>query len=133
MSGFNVFDETVAQQSNNVKVFSTNPEVVSVSEDAEHELTYKKPGKARIVAYDADTNLYALSDVNVMPAEYKGSAEEYVFPKIDGGNNFNIALKADGSVWTWGANDYGQLGVNDNTVAQSGKPVPVQRDRKSVV
>jgi len=31
-----------------------------------------------------------------------------------GGNNHFVALKADGTVWTWGRNAEGQLGLGDN-------------------
>jgi alpha-tubulin suppressor-like RCC1 family protein len=34
---------------------------------------------------------------------------------IDGGQYHTIALKTDGTLWTWGNNDSGQLGVNNNT------------------
>ncbi len=34
---------------------------------------------------------------------------------IAGGNNYTIALKTDGTLWTWGDNSSGQLGVNDTT------------------
>jgi alpha-tubulin suppressor-like RCC1 family protein len=37
--------------------------------------------------------------------------------KIAAGNNFSIALKKDGTVWTWGSNSDGQLGTGDNTAA----------------
>ncbi|MED2737009.1 hypothetical protein [Bacillus toyonensis] len=32
---------------------------------------------------------------------------------MTGGLGFSAILKEDGSVWTWGRNDYGQLGLND--------------------
>jgi len=41
---------------------------------------------------------------------------------IAGGTNHSIALKSDGTVWTWGYNGYGQLG--DGTYTQN--PTPVQ-------
>ncbi|MBI4833838.1 MAG: chromosome condensation regulator RCC1 [Planctomycetes bacterium] len=34
---------------------------------------------------------------------------------ISAGSRHNIALKNDGTIWTWGLNDAGQLGVNDYT------------------
>ena len=42
---------------------------------------------------------------------------------ISAGENHTVALKSDGSVWTWGMNSYGQLG--DGTVSQRSSPVRV--------
>lgn len=42
---------------------------------------------------------------------------------VDGGNSHSIALRADGTVWTWGANTAGQLG--DGTNIARGTPVRV--------
>ena len=42
---------------------------------------------------------------------------------ISVGNGHNMALKSDGTVWTWGYNYYGQLG--DNTTSSSYSPVQV--------
>lgn len=41
---------------------------------------------------------------------------------ISGGNTHSIALKSDGTVWTWGSNIYGELGIGSNT----NKYVPTQ-------
>ena len=35
------------------------------------------------------------------------------------GESFTVALKSDGSLWTWGANSWGQLGQNDTTTRTS--------------
>src|SRR5581483_949361 len=40
-----------------------------------------------------------------------------------GGDGHSLALKADGTVWAWGANAYGQLG--DNTTTERHTPVQV--------
>ena len=41
--------------------------------------------------------------------------------RIAGGDDHNVALKTDGSVWSWGNNDYGKLGLGDPT--QRNEPV----------
>jgi YD repeat-containing protein len=41
---------------------------------------------------------------------------------VSGGDRFTAALKADGTVWTWGWNGFGQLGDGTNT----DRTVPVQ-------
>jgi len=43
--------------------------------------------------------------------------------QIVSGQNHNLALKTDGTVWAWGANNYGQLG--DNTTTPKKNPVQV--------
>ena len=45
------------------------------------------------------------------------------FIEADAGENHSIALKADGTVWTWGGNGNGQLG--NDTTADSHTPVQV--------
>ena len=41
-----------------------------------------------------------------------------------GGWNQSLALRSDGAVWTWGSNEYGQLGTGTNAV-RSNAPVKV--------
>lgn len=43
---------------------------------------------------------------------------------INAGDYHSLALKADGTVWAWGANDNGQLGIGDRLI--TGNIVPVQ-------
>ena len=46
--------------------------------------------------------------------------------KVKAGSYFNIALKTDGTLWTWGANNRGQIG--DNTVYRRSSPVQIGAD-----
>ena len=34
---------------------------------------------------------------------------------IAGGGRYTVALKTDGTLWSWGRNDFGALGINDTT------------------
>ncbi len=47
--------------------------------------------------------------------------------EVAGGGGFSLALKADGSLWAWGLNSYGQLG--DGTARSWDRPVQVGQDR----
>jgi alpha-tubulin suppressor-like RCC1 family protein len=33
--------------------------------------------------------------------------------QVSGGGNYTAAIKTDGTLWNWGRNAYGQLGIND--------------------
>ncbi|MEW5763921.1 MAG: PKD domain-containing protein [Acidobacteriota bacterium] len=41
-----------------------------------------------------------------------------------GGHNHSLALSADGTVWAWGSNEYGQLGTGTTGTAQTPVQVP---------
>ena len=43
---------------------------------------------------------------------------------VAAGFRYSLALKEDGTVWAWGANDYGQLGIGTQDTASH--PVPQQ-------
>ena len=47
------------------------------------------------------------------PAGNGSTAHSVAYPQVVAGANFTAALAADGTVWTWGANDYGQLGIGE--------------------
>ncbi|MBQ6529859.1 MAG: hypothetical protein IJI39_02910, partial [Clostridia bacterium] len=38
------------------------------------------------------------------------------------GDDFAVAVDEDGTIWTWGSNEYGQLGINDTTTEFSNSP-----------
>jgi len=65
----------------------------------------------------ADDALYFTSPIQVS----SGSLTD--IQKITVGNDYSLALKSDGTVWAWGANNQGQLGVG-NTI-DSITPLPV--------
>jgi alpha-tubulin suppressor-like RCC1 family protein len=44
---------------------------------------------------------------------------------IAAGSTHSVGLKSDGSVWTWGDNSSGQLGVNNSSIASSFNPLQV--------
>ncbi|WP_164551691.1 hypothetical protein [Streptomyces sp. WAC 01529] len=48
--------------------------------------------------------------------------------RIAAGCDYSLAVKSDGTVWAWGDNSKGQIGINkdDSDVAFSNKPVQVQ-------
>ena len=57
----------------------------------------------------ADINQYYRNiEVEVLPED------AIVVPKVENGNGFTASVKADGTVWTWGQNQYGQLGLGNN-------------------
>ncbi|MCM1297505.1 MAG: Ig-like domain-containing protein, partial [Muribaculaceae bacterium] len=36
------------------------------------------------------------------------------YPMVAAGSDFTVALAGDGTVWTWGSNEYGQLGIGES-------------------
>ena len=53
--------------------------------------------------------IYGTVKVNV------NEVDGVTYPKIVGGQNHFVSLKSDGTTYTWGLNDCGQLGTGDTT------------------
>ena len=43
--------------------------------------------------------------------------------QVDGGVNYSLAIKTNGTIWAWGSNSSGQLG--DNTTISKSSPVQI--------
>ncbi len=56
-----------------------------------------------------------------------GSTITYGFVEIEGGDEHSLGVRADGSLWTWGFNNAGQLG--DGTVTSRRVPTKIGTDK----
>lgn len=65
---------------------------------------------------------FRTSPVQVKGPNGQGFLDQIV--AIDSGDDYTLALRADGTVWSWGANTNGQLGVG--STQQSSVPVQVE-------
>ncbi|KXK30926.1 MAG: hypothetical protein UZ01_01047 [Candidatus Brocadia sinica] len=62
-----------------------------------------------------------------------GESPGLVNPQISAGWYHTVALKSDGTVWTWGCNDHGQLGDGTNTNRNIPVSVKKLRDVTSIL
>lgn len=88
-------------------------DVTAVGDDG--EITGNKIGITHIVVKKG--NLTSVCIVHVIDKDAQTA------PMISAGNSHVIALKSDGTVWTWGNNEYGQLG--DGSVSCAYEPINV--------
>ncbi|MBI3233425.1 MAG: T9SS type A sorting domain-containing protein [Bacteroidetes bacterium] len=54
----------------------------------------------------------------------------YIWINVSGGYHHTVGLKSDGTIWSWGYNTYGQLGLGDTAYRYS--PVQIGKDNKWV-
>ncbi|MGC5328575.1 RCC1 domain-containing protein [Brevibacillus sp. SYSU BS000544] len=62
---------------------------------------------------------------SLLPVQVAQAADQKEPPQIDAGRDFSIARAADGTVWTWGMNDKGQIG--DGTTTDRKDPEQVEK------
>ena len=78
-----------------------------ISEPANGTVTATGEGQTYIKLYNQITNASYAVKVNVTGNQGK------TYPKLEGGTNHFVSLKANGSVWVWGDNSYGQFGLGN--------------------
>jgi alpha-tubulin suppressor-like RCC1 family protein len=100
---------TGTNQPSPVRLILTN--VVAVAAGSAHSLALKMDGTVRAwginTACQLGNSAYNTTVVGVPVVEVSGLTNVVA---VAGGGNHSLALKSDGTVWAWGANDYGQLG-----------------------
>jgi alpha-tubulin suppressor-like RCC1 family protein len=96
-------------------------------------------GNGHTLALDLNGNLYAwgrgdfgqlgtgntLNSSLPVSVDMNGALTGKTIVRIATGANHSLALSSDGTVFTWGDNTYGQLGINAPDSAKSTVPVPV--------
>jgi alpha-tubulin suppressor-like RCC1 family protein len=82
---------------------------------------FQEFGMTRLLQRFASICSLALATAVAVPS---ATAAITVTPVVEAGSAHSIALKFDGTVWTWGSNAYGQLGNGNNT--DSSTPVQVK-------
>ena len=98
---------------------SSNENVATV--DSNGLVTGKSDGYATIYGYYETGKLYAMCKVNV--------SSDIANPQIETGEGFTAILKPDGTVWTIGKNEDGQLG--DGTNVDKKEAVQVKIDENT--
>jgi len=126
--GYNLYGQLGDNSSTNrtlpvqVSGFGTGSGVISIKAGATHTIALKADGSV----WTWGENYSGQLGDGTIPYEKKVPVKVFnagsrVIAIAAGGNN-SIALKADGSVWTWGRNDYGQVGNGGS----ANQPTPIK-------
>lgn len=83
--------------------------IVKISTSFEHCLFLKSDGTVWASGYNQKGQLGDGTTINKLEEPVKVIGLENVMA-ISAGWQHSLALKSDGTIWTWGGNDYGQLG-----------------------
>ena len=106
---FNLFQDILENQTFE---FTSLDESVATVED-NGKVTATGIGTTFVRVRNVENNRYTAVKVNV--DGLVGQTQ----PKLVGGFNHFVALKSDGTVWTWGGNECGELGLGDTTARKA--------------
>jgi alpha-tubulin suppressor-like RCC1 family protein len=104
----------------------TDTDWIAVSAGDRHVLALKADGRLFAWGYNrygqlGNTLNNQTDKANPTPYQVPG-----IWAKISAGTNYSIAQKADGSTYTWGINQGGQLGTTSNIGTRTPNPVPTK-------
>ena len=103
--GFNILFDQVTNEQISYKTQDDN--IATVNNTG--LVTGKKYGTTKIEVTTNKLPNTVLVEVEVL------RKDDITMPKTVSGQDFTVALKSDGTVWTWGYNGYGQLGLGDKS------------------
>ncbi|HET7487053.1 MAG TPA: hypothetical protein VFJ85_03935, partial [Acidimicrobiales bacterium] len=103
-----------------------NP-VIDIAAGWNHSLALKADGTVWAWGSNSNGQLGNGSQIDTnAPVQVNGLGTPSLVSALGAGVGHSVALKSDGTVWTWGSNSSGQLG-NNNTGVNSLTPVQVQK------
>ena len=102
---------------------SSNEDVATV--DSNGIVMGRGIGRTTITAYNPENGLKAKAIINV----YRNTEGAVTVPQVASGEGFTVVLKEDGTVWSTGTNDSGQLG--DGTTTNRNKLAQVKIDENT--
>ena len=115
--GFNLLQDKINQGNSTYK--SLDETVATVDENG--KVTAVGIGTTYVTIHNTENDLYASVKVNV---NYDDK-NNVTTAKVAAGNNHFIALKSNGTAYTWGYNGYGQLGTGDTANRTTMTPVKI--------
>jgi alpha-tubulin suppressor-like RCC1 family protein len=79
-----------------------------------HTMAFKDDGSLWVWGYNSDGQLGIgnYDTYQLVPVQMSAAAD---WALVECGGYHTMGLKADGSLWAWGWNTYGQLGLGDTT------------------
>ena len=114
-----------------MKFVSENDEIIKIEKEGSRyyavppaDTLYGRTTVRLVRAADSKTLWTGIINVTVTNAALENQELIYPAPQLEAGGDFSVALKIDGSVWTWGNNENGQLGIN-KTDAYVDRPTAV--------
>ena len=114
-----------------VRVAGTDKDWKSVSAGIESSFAIKTDGSLWAWGYNGGGQLGLGDTANRNSPARVGAANDWAAVSA-GGSNFTVAIKADGSLWAWGNNKYGQLGLGDTANRNSPARVGAANDWAAV-
>ena len=107
--------------------------VTGVATSGLHSLAVKNDGTVWAWGDNSSGELgLGTSDINAHPTPVQVPISDVVVVNTTGQDGASFAIKRDGTLWAWGANNYGQLGIGSNTEADTPTQVPGLSDIMAV-
>ncbi|HAN10287.1 MAG TPA: hypothetical protein DCP90_06720 [Clostridiales bacterium] len=103
-------------------------EVTQISAGGNHTVVYKSNGEVwtwgrNIYGQLGNSTNNGTNNPNSTPTQVAGLTG---VAQISAGGSHTVALKGNGTVWTWGRNLFGELGIETNSGTNNPNPTPAQ-------
>ena len=121
---YNLGDGTTTGRSSPVQVLGGGTNWTILSNGRYHTAGIKSDGTLWTWGYDDSYGQLGLNTINTgrsTPVQTIAAGTNW--KQVDCGNRHTVAIKTDGTLWSWGRNDQGQLG--DSTTTNKSSPVQI--------